>query len=304
VFVNGLQWEQVDYFTDSQPRYEFRLEFNSDYSAFVVFGNNQAGAIPSQGAEIQIVYRVGGGVIGNIVTGAGESQDTIAIDVFPFAIPVIFNNFTRGEFGFNGDTINDIRRKLPEYVRTQDRAVTGLDYKTLADQFASPYHGQVGKSVAALRNYGCAANIIDLYILAKEGEEGLTEASNELKVDIQEYMDEKKMMTDKLCIRDGVVILVDTTIDVVVSRSLRRFEEDIRTRLVRRLEDFFRLVNWEYGQDLKDTDIIKVLSDVREVVRFAISFETDDPENGGQEVTTRFQEIIRPDEIILNFIYE
>jgi hypothetical protein len=304
VFVNGLQWEEVDFFTDSQPRYEYRVEFDSSYSAFVIFGNNQAGAIPPPGAEIEVTYRVGGGTIGNIVTGAGESQGTIPIDVFPFASPVAFTNFTRGEFGYNGDTIEDIRSKLPEFLRTQNRAVTGLDYKTLADQFASPFHGQVGKSVAALRQYGCAANIVDLYVLAREGEDGLEEASNELKVELQEEMDSKKMLTDFVCIRDGIIILTDVNIDVNVNRSQRRFEDEIRTRMVRRLSDFFNLNNWEYGQDLKDTDVIKVLADVREITNFEISFETDDPNNSGQTVTAKFNEIIRPDTISITFIFD
>ena len=32
VFVDGVEWEQVDFFTDSQPRREFRLEFDPNYS--------------------------------------------------------------------------------------------------------------------------------------------------------------------------------------------------------------------------------------------------------------------------------
>lgn len=302
IYVDGTQWERVDYFTDSQPRREFIVEYNSDYSAYVIFGNNRAGLIPSLGSKIDAVYRVGDGTRGNIISTI-TTQGSLSLSFYPFNMPITFSNYTKGEYGYNGDTIEDIRRKLPEYLRTQDRAVTGLDYKTLADHYASAYHGQIGKSIAALRNYGCAANIIDLFVLAKEGENGLIESSDELKADLKEFVDVRKMFTDEVCIKDGVVIEVDVHIDLSVNRLYRKFEEEIKARVLKRLTMYFNLVNWEYGQDLKDTDIIKVLSDIREATDFSISFETNDPNNSGTTVTTKYYEIIRPYEINVSFTY-
>ena len=31
VEVDGIRWDEVDFFTDSQPRQEYRLEFNSEF---------------------------------------------------------------------------------------------------------------------------------------------------------------------------------------------------------------------------------------------------------------------------------
>jgi len=303
VWVDGTLWTKVDYFTVSQPKQEYRVEWNSDYSVVVVFGNNRAGMIPSPGSQIRIEYRTGDGTQGNIIAG-NTFQQPVSISVFPFGIPVNVTNYTKGKFGYDGDGIEDIRRKLPEYLRTQDRAVTGLDFKTLTDQFASPYHGQTGKSVAVLRNYGCAANIVDLYVLTREGTDGLVESSSEFKAELQTYIDGLKMLTDVICIRDGVIVEVDVSIDVTANRSQRKFEEEIKTRINYRLNTFFALINWEYGQDLKNTDIIKLLSDIREITDFEITFTTDDPNNGGQLVTTRFNEIIRLSSVLLNFTYE
>ncbi len=186
VSVDGVNWSRVKSFTDSERRREFRVEYNANYEAFIFFGNNRSGLIPSTGSPIQITYRVGGGPIGNITTGSLQEQRQIPVPGQAFSATVTFFNQTRGEFGFSGDTIDDIRRKLPAYLSTQDRAVSGNDYKTLADQFATPFHGQIGKSTAVLRNHGCAGNIIDLYILARNGDNGLTGASNELKNDLIE----------------------------------------------------------------------------------------------------------------------
>jgi hypothetical protein len=304
VEVDGVLWTQVDYFTDSQPRREYRLEFNSNYQAFVIFGNNRAGLIPSQGSKILITYRKGGGSIGNIVSGTIEKQTIVNVPGLSFSVPIGLRNYTKGEFGYDGDTIEDIRNKLPAWVRAQNRAVTGLDYKTLTDQFATAYQGQIGKSTAVLRNYGCSGNIVDLYVLALNGNDKLQEASNELKVELENYIDSLKMFTDHVCIRDGQVVVVDTGLDVVMDRFYRKFEDELRIKIQRRLDSFFALKNWEYGQTLRDSDMIKSLSDLKEIQRYEVNFITNDADNGGSRVTTKFYEIIRPDTTDITFTYE
>lgn len=303
VDVDGVRWNQVEYFTDSQPRREYRVEFDSTYTAFVIFGNSRAGLLPPAGSRIRVTYRQGGGTAGNIVTGAVESQTIADVPGLGYAVPVNFRNYTKGEFGYAGDGIEEIRQKLPAWVRTQNRAVTGLDYKTLADQFATPYSGQVGKATAVLRNHGCAGNVIDLYVLARLGEDGLEQAGAELKTALDVYLDGVKMFTDFVCIKDGTVISTEVAIDVILDRFYRKFEDELKVRLTRLVDRFFSLNNWEYGKALRDTDLIKDLSAVREVSRYDITFTTDDEDNSGSVVTARFNEIIRPDTVIVNFQY-
>jgi hypothetical protein len=304
VNVDGIRWQKVDFFTDSQPRREFRVEFDSSYNAFVIFGDNTAGLIPSSGSTIEIIYRVGGGTIGNIITGFVNVQRNIVVDGFDFSIPVSFFNYTKGGNGYDGDGLADIKNKLPAWVRSQDRCVTGEDYKTITDLFFTPYHGQIGKSTAVLRNYGCAANIVDIYVLALEGDNGLTRASDDLKADLSVTLESQKMLTDYVCIRDGSILLVDVVVDVTVDKFYKKLKEELNVRVINAVTDFFSLGRWEYGQSLKDTDLIKSLSDIKEITHLDITFTTDDPENSGSIVTTKFNEIIRGDTISVNFMFE
>jgi hypothetical protein len=304
VNVDGQRWEQVPFFTDSQPRREYRIEYTSDYSVFIIFGNNRAGLIPPAGAVITVTYRVGGGINGNIVTNFANVETLIPIEGQDFSVLVNLSNYTRGEFGYNGDTVEDIRRKLPNYNRTQDRAVTGADYKTLCDNFVTPYNGIMGKSTAALRHNGCAANIVDIYVLVKEGDNGLTLASSQFKAELTDFINTKKMLTDFICIKDGVVVLTSVSIDVVLDKYYRTFEENIKAKIERNLTVFFNLNNWDYGQILRNTDIIKALSTIPEPYRYEVNLTTSDPNNSGSQVTTKFYEIIRPDSIQIDFQYE
>lgn len=304
VDVDGVRWVEVPYFTDSQFRREFRVEFDSTYTGYVIFGNNRAGLLPSKGSNISITYRSGGGIAGNIVSGFVSTQTIVNAAGLTFSVPINLRNYTKGESGYDGDTLEDIRNKLPAWIRTQDRAVSGLDYKTLADQFSTPSNGQIGKSIAVLRNYGCAGNIIDIYVLARITDTALEEASNELKVALREYFENVKMLTDFICIRDGSIITTDIGIDVTLDKFYRKFEDENREKIKRRTNLFFSLNNWEFGDSLRDVDLIKNLSDIKEISNFDVTFVTNETDNGGQTVTAKYNEIIRPDVIDVQFIYE
>ena len=221
-----------------------------------------------------------------------------------YPVPVFFNNYTKAQYGYDGDSIEDIRRKLPLYLRTQDRAVTGLDYKTLADQFATPYQGAIGKSVAILRNHGCAANIVDLYILAKKDNDKLEIPSDQLKIDLLDYFEGRKMITDYICIKDGTIVNVDVNMSVTMDKFYRKFEDELRVKILNRVSAFFNIHRWEFGQNLKDTDITKELSDLKEIQRVDVTFNTDQAVPASSLVTVKFFEIIRDDIIDLGFIYE
>lgn len=302
VTVDGDLWERVDYFTDSQPRKEYRVEFDSQYRAYVMFGNNRAGLSPPLGSVIRIKAREGGGSIGNIVTGYVQYQAIARLGVTGDPVPVTFRNYTKGENGYDGDNIEDIRRKLPNYLRTQDRAVTGSDYKTLTDQFATPYNGQIGKSTCSLRNHGCAGNVVDIYVLARDGSDGLAEAGDLLKSELLEMLEHKKMITDHVCIKNGEVLEVDISLEVTISRINKKFEQEVRTNLELKIAEFFRLNEWDYGMNLREGDLVKALASVRQVDGLDIVFTTN--EGSGNAVFPKFYQIIRTGTVEISFMYE
>lgn len=304
VTVDGVSWQEVEFFTESQPLREYLVSFDANWVAYVIFGDGVAGLIPSNGSQIIITYRQGGGTAGNITTGAVSTQTIVNVPGLNYGVPVNFTNYTAGVNGYNGDTLDDIRAKLPAWTQTQLRCVTGLDYQNYASQFATPYNGSVGAATAVLRSYGCSANIIDLYILAINGTNGLIQASNELKVALQQALANVQMFTDFVCIRDGFILEVDITIDVIMSSFYRNSQAQYNTLIQNRLNSFFGLSNWSFGESLSNTDIIQILSNITEITSLEISFTTNNANNGGSLVTATFNQIIRPDTIVIAFIYQ
>lgn len=304
VSVDGVKWDQVKFFTESAPRREYRIEYNSDYSVYIIFGNNRAGYIPPTGSTIQVVYRVGGGPAGNIVSNFVNTQTLVPIPGEIFSSVVNLTNYTKGEFGYAGDTIEDIRYKLPIYNQSQNRCVSGSDYKNYANLFKTPYNGVMGKANAVLRHSGCSSNIIELYILAKVNNLDLAKASSQFKYEFTEYINSSKMMTDYLSILDGEIILSNISVNVVMDKYYKKFEDEIKFNISSRIENFFSINNWDYEQNLRDVDIIKALSDMQQPSRYDIYFTTNDPDNSGKVVRARYFEIIRPESIAVSFTYE
>jgi hypothetical protein len=305
VMVNGTTWTQVDFFTSSQPSFEYRVVYDSNYNAFVIFGNTQAGYIPTQGSQIQITYRVGGGAAGGVVTGAFSVQSGFVVPGFNITVPVTITNYTAGVGGYDGDQIADIQNSLPAYNQIQNRCVTGQDYKLAAELYVSPYNGQVGKATAVLRNTGCAGNVVDLFVLAQDGANGLVTASDQLKVELADYLSGLQMITDQVCVKDGVILFVDTLIDLSISKFYSNFSSQIQAQAQQLVNNFFMLSNWEYGQVLTANNLLQQLAGISQVTNTTISFTTNDPNQASNSVVVpTYYQIIQSDSVSITLTFE
>ena len=177
------------------------------------------------------------------------------------------------------------------------------DYKSFVDLFRTGYNGVTGKSTAVVRHTGCSANIIDIFVLVKEGDDGLAKSNSQFKQELRNSLEGRKMLTDNVNILDGEVVRVDVNLQVFINRQFRTFEQNINEKIMRDLAIFFNVQNWEYGQNLRDIDLLKALANVAEPYQYEITFVTDDPNNGGKLVTTKFFQIIRPNNLNVNYTY-
>jgi hypothetical protein len=252
--------------------------------------------IPSNGSRINFVYRVGGGPDGDIIANYANSQALITISGLPYAVPVDLTNYTSGKGGYSGDTINDIRFKLPQYLSTQNRCVTASDYKTFADSFVTPYNGIAGKATAALRTYGCAANVIDIYVLVRSGNDGLALPSPQFKYLLLQALDQYKMLTDYVVIKDGEINFVNVSITGFLPSVYAKFDVDIKNQIILEANNFFALSNWDFGQTLRSVDMLQALSNITQVTNYEITFDlvSTVAVEALTEVPAQYYQIIRP----------
>ena len=141
-------------------------------------------------------------------------------------------------------------------------------------------------------------------MLALSGESGLAPPEPGLKADLQDALSSRQMLTDRICVKDGSVVEVDLHVDLTVDKRHRRLQDELEVKSDRRLSGFFLLGRWDYGQTLKAVDVVKALSDITEVENIEVQLVGADGEGASDVVTARFNEIIRPAVVDINFIYE
>ena len=101
---------------------------NSVGDIVIVLGNGINGLVPPGGSTITVAYRVGGGSKGNVAANAITEMSTPLT-----GITINISNVAVG--GTNPETLASIKANAPTVKRTQDRAVTLLDYESLISTF-------------------------------------------------------------------------------------------------------------------------------------------------------------------------
>ncbi|NIQ16760.1 MAG: hypothetical protein GTO02_20955 [Candidatus Dadabacteria bacterium] len=129
-----------------------------------------------------------------------------------------------------------------------------------------------------------------------------------MKAALLEELNKKKIFTDHICIKDGEITYVDVNVNAFLNKNLKKFESEIRDKITERLEQYFSLQNWEFGKSLREKDLIKNVAVIKEVRQFDVNFITnksiEDNKISENLVIAKYNEVIRPDNISINFTYD
>lgn len=299
VLVNNQRWTEVEFFTDVDNGPYYKIEYDENYRASILFADDSKGKIPPNGAGIAVNYRYGGGERGNIDIGYLNQIVNVTSDLVPGPVPVTITNYTKGENGEKAEDINELKTKLPLWVKSQNRAVSGEDYSFLAESFSTLYHGRIGKAKAVLRNSGCSGNIIDIYVLQFDSGSSLITANNTLKRELATFFGSKKMLTDFICIKDASQVFQNININLTVNKFYSEFKKDIHDKTLETVNNFFGLERWFIGQPLKKHDLIQYLNQIPNIVSTSVelTYNSQNLVTDPDSVVVDFWKIIRPGNI-------
>ncbi len=117
-----IAWTRVDDFYGSNRE---SLHYLLDpESGIIRFGDGLRGRIPQWGERIRVRgYRHGGGVEGNVLTGAVSKIEVNKVKVI---------NYLTATGGADAETIEEALLRIPGELRRRDRAVTAQDFQELA----------------------------------------------------------------------------------------------------------------------------------------------------------------------------
>lgn len=134
VFVNGVQWNQIDHLLEALSTEQvFEVTLDADGYTWISFGDGNNGVVPALGLDITATYRVGFGSGGNLAAGAiisvYSSIPGLSVQMLD-ASTASYPNPTTG--GADPESTDQIRANAPVAFNTQQRAVNADDFASLA----------------------------------------------------------------------------------------------------------------------------------------------------------------------------
>lgn len=247
----------------------FDVKYDDLFNATVRFGDGVVGASPPNDSSYRILYRVGGGLRGNLL---GSTINT----------PVVIStgksgnltNTSQATGGLDAETITSAKKYGPLVFKQQDRLVTLQDYRAYVARYSSPTGGQcIG--TASVRKAYSSANIIDLYVLQKATATQLQRATVEYKVNLLSDIKSYKMLTDEVNVVDGLVRTVDLVVTVYCDEAFRDLEESIKISVTSLIGSYFSYSNIGFGEVFSPQVLNRLIYDITEVRYSEINNITD-----------------------------
>lgn len=255
----------------------------SNYNQASIFYTQEYGLAPSN-TTLTVRYLTGGGITSNV-----SANDLTNIDIsgiyFKNGDPggiisstirssIASTNVNPSSGGRGGDEIEEIRQNALYAHSSQLRAVTKNDYIVRALSLPSDY-GSISKVYItqdvmenpqpSLVTANSQPNplSLDLYVLAYNANKQLDLASTTLKQNLVTYLNEYRMVTDAINIRDAFYINVGVNFDITTISGFSN--QLVLSNCINALKDYFNIEKWQIDQPIVLSEIISLLLQIKGV---------------------------------------
>ena len=235
------------------------------------------GQVPSN-TTLTVKYLVGGGITSNVNANTITEADTLLISNNPnlngsllnfVKTSVAVNNPEAAKGGGDGDSIEEIRENTMAQFATQQRTVTKEDYIIRTLSMPSKF-GRVAKAyivqddqISPLSNeFNRIRNplALNLYTLGYDNNKKLTNLNIATKTNLQTYLEQYRMLTDAINIKNAFVINFSIDFEITVFKNYNNNE--IILNCVAELQDYFDIDKWQINQPIIKSEIENLLSSV------------------------------------------
>ena len=269
-------------------------DLSDNYNKASIFFTKEYGLAPSN-TSLQVRYLTGGGITSNIPSNDLTIIDTSGVvfkngnpggDLFTTVLQsVVSTNPTLSIGGRGGDQVEEIRNNALFSYSAQNRAVTKDDYIIRALSLPSTY-GNIAKVYITqdfersnvLETSSTTKNplALDLYVLAYDSNKLLTLPSLTLKDNLVTYLNQYRMITDAINIKDAFYINIGINFDITVLSGYNN--QDIITNCITMLKDHFNIEKWQINQPIMISEInskLLQIQGVQSVVKMEIYNKQD-----------------------------
>jgi predicted phage baseplate assembly protein len=209
----------------------------------------QYGRVPEAGRRIRMTqYRHGGGVAGNVPAGR--------IQVLRSAVPYIDRvlNLKRAEGGRDQESLEEAKMRAQRELRAQQRAVTAEDFENLS-RGSSRAVARVKCNTPASGSGGLPPGMIELLVVPaafdglRAGDLSKLHLEEDLKDRLRAHLDQYRLLTTTLRIREPNYLGVHVSAEIVVSDYSD--PETVRARVRENLRNLLNPLPLGTDQDLQ-----------------------------------------------------
>ena len=245
-----------------------------DYNKVSRFFTKNYGVAPSENLQIQ--YLVGGGIESNTSANSLTIIDTTnALSSWFKYNPsdagqksaiidnLFVNNPSPAVGGRGADTVEELRLNTLNAYTSQNRSVTKEDYIFRTLSLPSRY-GNIAKAYITQETFNSTGNLLsenplslDLYVLAYNSNKQLVEANNTLKSNLKTYLNEYRMITDAINIKNAFYINIGLNFEVMVDPSYNN--QELLSTCISQLKKYFNIDTWQINQPIIISEINSLL---------------------------------------------
>jgi len=244
-----------------------------DYNKASVFYTKNYGIAPS--SDLHVKYLVGGGVESNVPTNTITVIDTTNSNSWFKYSPsdsgvknliienLLVTNPSPSVGGRSGDSVEEIRLNTLNAYTSQNRAVTKEDYIIRTLSLPSKY-GAIAKAYITQETFNSTGNLLsenplslDLYILGYDSNKKLTNANNTLKSNLKKYLNEYRMVTDAINIKNAFYINIGVNFEINSDPSYNN--KELLSSCISSLKTYFAVDSWQINQPIVLSEINALL---------------------------------------------
>ena len=227
------------------------LDYDGDGGTTIRFGDGSFGSSPLPGTSFEVLYRTGGGAVGNVPAdtvvsvAAGQTQGSlVAACTNPFA----------ATGGADAETIAQVRSRAPQRFRTgQLRLVQPGDYEAAAESL--PWVQEAGTTFRWTGSWLTAMTIVD---------PGASEQPSAAQLEsLTTLLDGRRLAGYESYVLAPRFLSLD--LEIVVVGLASAFASDVEQAVITRLAPgtlpdggtgFFDHSHWSFGQPLESSAVL------------------------------------------------
>jgi hypothetical protein len=259
-----------------------RLNYAFDPSNFLL--TRTYGEVPAN-TTLTFTYLTGGGVSSNTPSNAIESisslstefkdEDILTTSLMNFVInSVAVTNPKPATGGSSGDSIEEVRQNSIMNFAAQQRTVTKEDYLLRALSMA-PKFGSLAKAYITQDQQITPTSTetinnplaLNLYVLAYDINSKLISSNEATKENLKTYLDQNRMMTDAINIKDGYI--VNFGVDFEISVASNENSNEVLTNCISAIQDLYKTEYMHINQPLVKSELYTRLYKVKGVMNVA-----------------------------------